>query len=108
MKELENEMELDELCQNSPAVILQFGSETCGPCHAIRNRIDLWNTQHPRVQTRYIPIETQKALAAKWDIFSVPSVIVVIEGKVTVRQSGVFSLDQILSQTERILGLLEE
>ena len=107
MKQLENEMELDELLSHCCAVILQFGSDTCGPCHAIRNRIDSWNSDHPRVQTRYIPIETQKALAAKWDIFSVPSVIVLIEGKVTLRQSGVFSLDQILSQTERILGLLE-
>ena len=108
MKQLENREELELLLSQESPVILQFGSDTCGPCHAIRQRIDRWNREHSQVQTLYIPIEKYRALAAQWEIYSVPSLIVMIEGKVTVRQSGVFSLDQILDQTERLLKLREE
>ncbi len=94
------------LAQQAPVLILQFGSVSCAPCTAIRQRIELWMYDHPMVIYRYISIDDNPEIAAEYGIFSVPAVAVFIEGKTAIKESGYFSLDDVLSRTERYLSLL--
>ena len=107
MKELETETELEEILKQD-AVILQFGSASCAPCIAIKQRIDAWTAEHSQVISCYIPVEKWLSLSAKMNVFSAPTVIALIQGKVVEQQSGYFSLDRILDRMERILSLMEE
>ncbi len=90
----------------SEVVILQFGTESCAPCSAIKQRIDAWCRDYPEVQARYVPLEDFPELGAEYGIFSVPTILVFVQGKVTIRESGYFSLDEILQRTERYIQLL--
>ena len=97
---------LQELLSSSPVVLLQVGGDDCAPCHAIRRKLDLWLESHPGVTARYVDISAQRALCAQMGIFSVPTVIVYMEGRVLIRKSGYFSLDSLLEQTERYMELM--
>ena len=103
---IQSHVELNETIHKYPIVIAQFGSETCSPCSALKQRIQLWNAGHPNVHHIYVPVDDQPKLCAQMGIFTVPSIIVYIEGKVTIRQSGYFSLDQMLDQIEKYERLL--
>ncbi len=46
-------------------LILQFGDESCAPCHAIRHKLDAWLANHPDVAARYIDIQTHLALCSQ-------------------------------------------
>ena len=62
-------------------LILQFGDESCAPCHAIRYKLDAWLVNHPDVAARYIDIESHLALCSQMGIMSAPTVIVYMDGK---------------------------
>lgn len=97
---------LKELVLYLPALILQFGSSSCAPCTAIRQRIGKWMQEYPMVSYRYISIDDNPEIAAEYNIFSVPAVLVFIDGKLSICESGYFSLDDVLNRTERYIALL--
>lgn len=33
---------LEDLISSVPILLLQFGDDACGPCHAIRYKLDKW------------------------------------------------------------------
>ncbi len=103
MKELTEN--LDEFAKSTPVLILQFGEDICGPCHAIRAKLDKWLEAHDKVSARYVDIEDHLALCSQMGIFSAPTVIVYVDGRVAAKESGYFSLDALLDRIERYLDL---
>ncbi len=103
---LTQEEELDALRWEKPLLLVQFGTESCAPCKAIRQRIDDWTEEHPSVGALYISIEDFPRLAAQLGVYSAPAVFLYVEGNLTARESGYFSLNAVLAQGERYLGML--
>ncbi len=105
MKPLSTDENLNDLIDSSTCCLLQFGDETCGPCHAIRARLSRWLESHPDVTARYIPVSEYTEEAAQMGVFTVPTVRFYIEGKLAADESGYFSLDRMLDRVERYLNL---
>lgn len=57
---------------------------------------------------RYLPIEEYLKEAAQKGILSVPTVIVTIDGAETARESGYFSLDELLVRLEQYMKMTEK
>lgn len=106
MQVLQHSDDLARLAAENTVLLVQFGAETCAPCRAIKQRIDRWTAQHPQVQSVYVPIEAFPENAAQENVFSVPTILVFVEGQRTIRESGYFSLDNLLVQVQRYLDLL--
>lgn len=53
-----------------------------------------------------MPIEDHPEEAARAAVFTVPTVLVYVEGKLSIRASGYFSLDAILAKVERFIDLM--
>ena len=99
---------LEELISSSSTLILQFGEETCGPCHAIRFRLDRWLNEHETVTARYVDIGQHLQMCSQMGIMSAPAVIVFMDGKIVAKEAGYFSLDDLLWRTERVLQVRDE
>ena len=106
MQQIAPETSPVQLAAQHPVLILQFGSQSCAPCKAIHARLDRWLDLHPAVCGVYVPIEDFPQLAAQNQVFTVPTVLVYVDGRCTLRESGYFSLDELLAQAERYLDLL--
>lgn len=104
---LSKDESIDDLLNQSEVLILQFGTRTCAPCVAIKEKIDYWNADYKNVICRYISIEDYPEIAAKQGVFSAPTILVFVEGKLTIRESGYFSLEDIFRRIERYIQLLE-
>lgn len=107
MKILENSLELQEQIHKTQILIVQFGAQTCVPCHTIQHKIAAWCEQQKQVGYLYIPIETFPELAAQAGVFVVPTVQVYIKGKITLQESGYFSLDMMLEKVRYYQDLLK-
>ena len=108
MKELDQIENMNDLISDSKCCLLQFGDETCGPCYAIRNRLDRWVEGHPECMARYIPISEFQELSAQMGVFTVPTVRFYMDGKLAADESGYFSLDRMLDRAERDLKMLSD
>jgi len=106
MRNFLKEESIDTLSKESEVLILQFGTSTCAPCVSIKEKIDMWSADYSNVNSRYISIEEYPDIAAEQGIFSAPTILVFVEGKLTIREAGYFSLEDIFMRVERYIKLL--
>ena len=108
MENLTDENLFKQKIAEKPLVFIQFGSETCMPCGALRQKLDSWLSSHEQAAGVYIPVEDFPALAARESVFTVPTICLYAEGKLALRESGYFSLEDLLHSAERYCGFLSE
>ena len=97
---------IDDIINSKPVVIFQFGSKLCNPCIALKQKLQLVFKDNERVNHVYIDIEENKETAATYDVFTVPTIIVFVNSKLTIREAGYFSLEDIILRIERYLSLI--
>lgn len=107
MTYLDKDEDIDDIIKNNGLTIIQFGSESCGPCFSIKHKIDDWLSIYSDVNNRYIPIEDFQTIAAQHDVFGVPTTILYCQGKEVMRRSRYYSLDEILSKGENLKKIME-
>lgn len=103
MKELTEN--LAEMIAGTDVLLLQFGEEMCAPCRAIRLKLDRWLSERPEVQARYVDIPSHMEESAQMGIFSAPAVMAFLDGQMAVRESGYFSVDNLLARLDRYLKI---
>ena len=93
--------EVDAAAASSDMLLLYFSGENCGVCRDLRPKVEEMLLKFPDIQA--VEIETAKspALSASFEIFSVPALILLVQGKQTVRMAGVFSLRELEAKVER-------
>lgn len=99
---------LEELIETKDFVILLFGTQDCGVCSVLKNRLDAWLETYPHVTSRYISIEKHSQQCAQFQIYSAPALYVYVEQKPMIQVAGTFSLDQQLQQLERIVSIYNQ
>ena len=99
---------LQEALLGKGVEIVQFGSAGCAPCTALKSKLEVWCRAHPGVMFWYVPLEACPELAAQAGIFTAPAVQIFVEGRLTIQESGYFSLEAIFARLERYLTLMAE
>ena len=87
----------------TPKLLVHFSSPSCSVCHAVLPRLEILAASFgwPVVD---ISIDTHPEIAAQRLVFTVPTVLVLSEGKEMLRESRFIGFDRI----ERILSLMAE
>ena len=108
MKVFTSDEDFNKELKEYPIVIALFGSKTCMPCVSLKQKLDVWQQGHQQVKTIYIPVEEELAFAASQQVFTAPTILVYVEGKISLKESGYFSLDRMLEKVEHYLEYFDE
>lgn len=89
--------------------VLYFTSPGCSVCKVLKPKVkSLVEERYPRLKWREINIAEEREIAAQYNVFTVPVLIVELEGKEYVRLIRAFSLGEVQEKTDRIYSLLFE
>jgi thioredoxin 1 len=87
-----NMEKFNELIQSAKPVLVDFYAEWCGPCQMMKPRLlDVAERLGNEAKIVQIDIDKEKALAERFHIQSVPTLIIFKNGKQLWRQSGIIS-----------------
>lgn len=87
-----NMEKFNELIQSAKPVLVDFYAEWCGPCQMMKPRLlDVAERLGNEAKIVQIDIDKEKALAERFRIQSVPTLIIFKNGKQLWRQSGIIS-----------------
>ena len=88
MKEIKiTSQNLDEI-KNSPIVLLDFYAEWCGPCKMLSPVISEIADERADVKVGKINVDEENALAREYNIYSIPTLVVLKDGKEVKRATG--------------------
>ena len=104
MRIIETLSEYQMIKEQAKFSLFLFGSESCAPCKALKQKIMLWSSSHTQVLTNYVSIDNNISLAAQENIFGAPAILVFVEGKETIRKIGYFSLEEVFTALDRYIS----
>jgi thioredoxin 1 len=94
-----------EVTKSDKAVIVDFWAEWCGPCHAVAPVLDRIVEEHAgEVKLVKVNIDEERALAERYGIASIPTMILFRDGEPAAAAMGA----QPKGALERQLGLTTE
>lgn len=86
-----------EVVNSDRPVLLDFWATWCGPCRMVSPLVEEIAAEHPEIKVGKINVDEQPELAAQFQIMSIPTLMVVKNGKITQRVVGARPKAQILA-----------
>ncbi len=94
--------ELQDTIRIEAGVLLYFSGENCNVCHALRPEFkEVFDTHFPLVKQIYLDAHENSQISAEYQVFSVPTMIVFLDGREFAREGRNVSLHQLTAQLER-------
>ncbi len=92
--------------KNKPAILLYFSGENCGVCKALQPKIKkAFDTNFPKIEQIYLDIEKYKNIAIDYSVFSMPTILIFLDGKEFARESRNLSVDALVQRLKRPYNL---
>lgn len=76
-------------------VLVDFWADWCGPCKSLLPVIEELAEEHHEIKVGKVNVDEEEELARKFEIMSIPTLLVFKEGKIVNRSVGVKSKQQI-------------
>ncbi|MCT4666003.1 MAG: thioredoxin family protein [Flavobacteriales bacterium] len=107
MNYIKDQQHLENLLKEERAIVLYFSDGTCSVGEAVAPKLDvLLKEKYPQFKLYSLMQTVHQELFAKHQIFVVPSLLVFLDGKETIRKSRNFSLLELESEIARYQTLM--
>ena len=81
----------EEVINSKIKVLVDFNAEWCGPCKMMRPVLDKYAEEHDNVKIVSINVDNNSNLARKYNVFSIPCLVTIKNGKELDRTVGLIS-----------------
>ncbi len=87
----------DEIKNSEKTVLLDFYADWCGPCRMVSPIVDEIANENPQYLVGKVNVDEENELAAAFDVSSIPTLVVLKNGKIINQVSGAMPKARILS-----------
>ena len=89
-----------EVLQCKQTVLLDFYADWCGPCRMVSPIVDEIAEERSDIIVGKINVDEEEALASEFGVFSIPTLVVLKDGKVAEQSAGAKPKARILAMLE--------
>lgn len=86
-----------EVLNSSKPVLLDFWASWCGPCRMVSPIVDEIAAERSDIKVGKINVDEQSELAAQFQVMSIPTLVVIKDGKIVNQAMGARPKAQILA-----------
>ena len=95
-----NKNNFESVKSSDKPVLLDFYADWCGPCRMVSPVVDEIAEENPQYLVGKINVDEQPELAQAFGVASIPTLVVMKNGKIVNQSSGARPKQQILSMLE--------
>ena len=92
-----DEKSFDEVRAHKGVALVDFYADWCGPCRMLSPIVEAVAREREDVLVAKVNVDDNPALAGEFGVFSIPTLVVIKDGKVAFNQAGVRPKEQILA-----------
>ena len=94
--------ELKDVIRTEIGVLLYFSGENCNVCHALRPKFkELFDSKFPKIKQIYLDAHENPEISADYRVFSVPTMLVFLDGREFIREGRAVSLYKLEEKLQR-------
>ncbi len=98
--------DLNTFIREHPVSGVYFSGPNCGVCEALKPKLfELLGQRFPRLILGEVNCDASRELAAQQMVFTIPTLIVYLDGREGLRKSRSFSLAELAAELERPYGI---
>lgn len=87
----------EEVIKAEQTVLLDFWAGWCGPCQMLSPLVDEVAEEREDIKVGKINVDEQQELAMKYQVMSIPMLLVMKQGKIANKSVGLISKEEILN-----------
>jgi len=106
MKTINTLSEIKIFTNSGNMKMLYLSRPDCGVCIALIPKIEEMIEEFPDMEARYVDLDELPEAAGKFSIFTIPGILVFIQGKETIRKARYVSIDELHGEIMRYNKLL--
>ena len=95
-----NQNNFDQVKNSEKTVLLDFYADWCGPCRMVAPLVEESAAEHPEYLICKVNVDDEPALAQEFGVQSIPTLVVLKDGKIVTQSSGARPKGQILALLE--------
>ncbi len=101
--------EIREIIRGEVGVLLYFSGENCNVCHALRPKfVELFDNEFPQLKQIYLDAHENPEISVEYQVFSVPTMIIFMDGREFAREGRSVSLYQLKDKLKRPYLMMTE
>ena len=87
----------EEILQSEKPVLLDFWASWCGPCRLVSPIVDEIAEERSDIKVGKVNVDEQQELASAFKVMSIPTLVVIKDGKIINQSVGARPKEQILA-----------
>ena len=92
-----NKNNFDEMSKNKKPLLLDFYANWCGPCKILSPIIDEIAEERDDIVVGKVNVDAEPELAEQFNVFSIPTLVIMKDGEIIHQSSGARPTAQILN-----------
>lgn len=92
-----NKNNFDEMSKNEKPLLLDFYANWCGPCKMLSPIIDEIAEERDDIVVGKVNVDAEPELAEQFNVFSIPTLVIMKDGEIIHQSSGARPKAQILN-----------
>ncbi len=101
--------EVNKIIREEIGVLFYFSTPTCNVCHALKPKIsEAFQENFPKIKQYFIDSSLTPEIPANFNIFSVPTILVFLDGKEFARESRNVSVSQLIAKIDRPYSIMTD
>ena len=95
-----NKTNFEQIKNSEKTVLLDFYADWCGPCRMVSPIVDEIAEENPQYLVAKVNVDEEPELASAFGVASIPTLVVMRDGKIVNQSTGARPKAQILSMLE--------
>jgi len=93
---------IENTIKENLAVMVYFSAPTCSVCHVLKPKLlEALDKNFKEFKVESVDISTEEDIAPIFGVFTVPTILVFLEGKEFLRKSRNMSVDEVVREIKR-------
>ncbi|NEZ46924.1 thioredoxin family protein [Clostridium niameyense] len=97
---------IQQIKENNMLIIYFYSGEKCSVCSVLKDKIREIDKEYKNIKTIYINIDILPKISSYYSVFTVPTILLFIEGRETLREGRYTSILELRKKINRYYKLL--